>query len=302
MLSSMTLETLQDIQIELSIHQAMMLNIQSRISQLEQRLAVNAARATHPGTPGPQGSEQHSSKYPAYQTRTWQATRENSMHTRSDTLVDANFFLQKPERVPDFSIDFNNIVERLKAPHVAPDIDDIPELTPTSGRAAHSDAEDFGSREARPSYSIFPPSTKHDLMTEIQRTWANLVIQPQGYCAKSEASVLLEAVHKDGALAHTQNIILNRRAGREDDIIERVVEVESKSHLKPPLLLSPPRSRRLPSSTGSLGSEITALPPMPPRTASPRINEIHSRRFKKRVGVWLSSKVFLKRSARVQHN
>ncbi|KAH7066209.1 hypothetical protein BKA63DRAFT_157270 [Paraphoma chrysanthemicola] len=212
-------EILQNIEKELATNRSIMLDIQSRLSLLEQKTSLSPALVTtFPGTKvshsqTPLRSPERKTWWDVYQSFLDSCDSPHSIHES----------VKRPKNFSGFKFDFECSNHNRKTSSAPPDIGDIPELTPTSERPS--------------SIRRAPPSTSK----------------------------------VDQRPRHAGPNPMPRNTHGEDDIVEHVVAVNRLMLPKPPLLQSPPRSRKSANSILSFNNDITALPAMPSQPSSPQI-------------------------------
>ncbi|KAJ4991147.1 hypothetical protein SVAN01_03275 [Stagonosporopsis vannaccii] len=243
-------EMIQNLQSEFATHRAILLDIQSRLSFLEQDAptmvescapevlspVVNELKAPQRPPPPPPPRRASSLIAPGLERQSWWEACQNFAEN-CDTPFNAQEFLKTPSRFEDFDFHFGGLatddgVVRSGTP-VEIDIEDVPALSPESAHHA-SEVEDI---------EIEEPLT---LSPELAR-------QSEDVESRSP-SIFSEGEPRTSGLTvdHCEEI---------DNIVEQIVEFKKPAAL-PPLLLHPPPSGR----TASIMSveEITALPVLPP--------------------------------------
>lgn len=242
-------EMLQSVQSELATHRAMMLDIQSRLSFLEQDtptmvescepdvLSPAEEKIAAPTRPPPPPPRRPSSLIPPGLERQswWQACQ--NFAENCDTPFNATEFLGKPSHFDDFDFHFGGLATdegvRPESTLIL-DIDEVPALSPES--------------EHHPSEVV---------EIELEAPLASSPELGRLSCETVESrspSVFSEAAPRTSGLTmeHREEI---------DNIIEQIVEFKKPAAL-PPLLLHPPPSGRAASILSV--EEITALPDLPP--------------------------------------
>ncbi|KAH7092598.1 hypothetical protein FB567DRAFT_241171 [Paraphoma chrysanthemicola] len=214
-------EILQNIEKELATNRSIMLDIQSRLSLLEQRTGNSPALVK--SVTGVQHSQnQRTLRSP--ERKTWWDVYQSFLDS-CDTPHSIHEPVKRPKNFSGFQFDFECSDYKRKTSSAPPDVGDVPDLTPTSERPSST----------RPA----PPNTSK--------------IDPRhGY---------------------TEPNSMPRDNRGQNDIVEHVVAVDRLMIPKPPLLQSPPRSRKSANSLLSLSNDITALPAMPSQPSSPQISQ-----------------------------
>jgi hypothetical protein len=235
-------EMLQNMQAELATHRAIMLDIQSRLSFIEQDAptmvednapevlspAVNELKP--PSRPPPPPPRRASSLIPpGRESQSWWQACQNFAEN-CDTPFNAQEFLKTPSHFEDFDFHFGGLPtdeEVRPASPVEIDIEDCPALSPEEPTA------DFTTGPV----IVLPESERQ----------SSEVAESRSPSIFSEGAPRISGLTTD----HCEEI---------DNIIEQVVEFKKPAAL-PPLLLHPPPSGR----TASILSveEITALPDLP---------------------------------------
>jgi hypothetical protein len=233
-------ETIQSIQVELATHRALMLDVQARLSFLEQDTTMiednaptmvegNAPEDVSPtdelkppqrSPPPPPPRRASSLIPPGRESQSWWQACQNFAEN-CDTPFNAQEFLGTPSRFEDFDFHFGGLPTAegksegdAVRPVTPPAVEEVPQLSPESQRQS---SESDGPR----SPSIFSDD--------------------EG--APRTSGLTIETIE-------------------EDNIIEQIVEFKKPAAL-PPLLLHPPPSGK----TASLMSveELTALPEVVPK-------------------------------------
>lgn len=246
------LELLESVQGELDKQRALMRDIQSRVSTLEQESNSNTvtrvqSMATPTKTISQIRSKQPSSNLPL-ESRTWWEACQNFAHN-CDTPFNATEFLATPPRFSgldfDFNFDTDDDAHTIVAPSAAPvpDLTDVPGLTPES---EEDDITMYIFSETRPASALSPPADAGAVP---------VITRPR--------AVTFPCVHASDTRTETET---------ETDILERIVEVSRFKMPRPPMLQSPPRSVKSSASVVALedgNEDITALPVMPSREPTP---------------------------------
>lgn len=242
-------EMIQNLQSEFATHRALLLDIQSRLSFLEQDaptmvescapevLSPVMDELKAPQRPPPPPPRRVSSLIaPGLERQSWWQACQNFAEN-CDTPFNAQEFLKTPSRFEDFDFHFGGLATdglvRCEAP-VEIAIEDVPALS--------------------------PESENHDSEVEDIENVEPLTLSPEPARQSSEGvesrspSIFSEGEPRTSGLTmdHCEEI---------DNIVEQIVEFRKPAAL-PPLLLHPPPSGR----TASIMSveEITALPDLPP--------------------------------------
>ncbi|KAF2023262.1 hypothetical protein EK21DRAFT_95045 [Setomelanomma holmii] len=223
---------LGNIEKELAASRSIMLNMESRLSLLEQRIGTGTASAASKDLLASEKREENRIASRAPTTRSWWDVYETFLDS-CDTPLNAHDPQGRPKHFSGFQFDFERHGEQPTSPPVIPDIRDVPDLTPSSERARSTKAS--------------PASGGHST----------------GYCTKP-ATVSPSA---------RNDVII-------DDIVEHVVAVDRMLLPRPPLLQSPPPSRKSPNTITGVGDDLTALPAMPSRPATPQVAQNRNRYFK----------------------
>ncbi|KAH9862830.1 hypothetical protein J1614_010923 [Plenodomus biglobosus] len=245
------LELLESVQGELGKQRALMRDIQTRVSTLEQESNSNTvtrvqSMATPTKTISPIRSKQPSSNLPL-ESRTWWEACQNFAHN-CDTPFNVTEFLATPRRFSGLDFDFNfdndeDDAHTIVAPPAAP----VPELTDVPGLTPEPEEDDM-------TMYIFPETRPATALSPRADTGAVAVI-------RRPRAVTFPCVHASDIKTET-----------ETDILERIVEVSRFKMPRPPMLQSPPRSVKSSASVAALedsNEDITALPVMPPREPTP---------------------------------
>lgn len=130
---------LQNIQNELAAHRKILLNIQHRVSTLEDESnnsANNDAPQNTLRTPeGPDAPSKHNSKLLAPEVSSWWQACQ-TFARNAEPPMSAREFLKTPQRFSGFDLKW----EIPNTPPITPpDVDDIPPLTPASEEGDHSE-------------------------------------------------------------------------------------------------------------------------------------------------------------------
>ena len=217
-------EMLQNIQAELATHRAIMLDVQSRLSLLEQdaptmvgeiapEILSPAEDLKPPQRPPPPPPRRVSSLIPpGRESQSWWQACQNFAEN-CDTPFSAQEFLNTPGQFEDFNFHFGGLTSDEDAPATIP-IETEDTSAPMTGSIRQS-SEDEGSRPA---------------------------------------SIFSEGVPRSSGLTMDT-------CEEPDNIIEQIVEFKKPTAL-PPLLLHPPPSGT--SASVLSVEEITALPDIPP--------------------------------------
>lgn len=188
-------------------------------------------------------------------------------------------------------------------PPLTPNNEDVPALTPTSKQTAHSKNETTITCEPKLRYSIFPTSTRYERMFEMRKTHARLGAETTGNRVADVGGQAIATTQRSTTPPRKQLLcIKGEDSEKRYNIVEQIVDADPRSLQIPPFLQSPPKGRRSRSSLRSLGSDITALPPMPTRSASPLAKQSHQGLFNVRIKSLLMSRGSIKRSDFVRNN
>lgn len=157
-------DMLRSIQAELAMQREIMLDVQARVSSLEQQ--SNNINYTKPGREA-DPSHDSTSRASALtrESRTWWEACQNFAHN-CDTPFPATEFLATPRRFSGFDFNFSTLkTSPPPAEPKTPEVDDVPSLTPGSEHDEHSKASTpercESSHPARPS-STPKPTVKQD--------------------------------------------------------------------------------------------------------------------------------------------
>lgn len=271
-------EMLQNLQTELATHRAIMLDIQSRLSFLEQDaptmvdscgpevLSPVVDELKPPQRSPPPPPPKHASLVipPGRESQSWWQACQNFAEN-CDTPIDPQEFLKTPSPFEDFDFHFGGLAT---ADTVRPEtpvelaIDDVPALSPESERHSSGGA---------------------GIETDVEETVAHSP-EPERQSSESvesrSPSIFSECAPRLSGLTmeHCEEI---------DSIIEQVVEFKKPAAL-PPLLLHPPPSGR----TASILSveEITALPDCPPVVEVSNDPQRHRKSIRSISSKWASLK------------
>lgn len=296
-------DLLRRMQEELTTHRSMITNIQLRLSSLERGLDIEApviapcnTRTSHVTKPQP-------TRYYSHTSSVEQIARQD-FAPRDNPAFNTNKFLSSPRRFSGFQFDFASLDMFPKTPSVAPDIGNVPGLTPTSVKSGQSDIDTVGSRETKPRYSVFPPPTKNKQMFQMRKEYAlhgrPSQKQTNEHTSTSESLNASHNIIKDvTSKFNTQRATTRDDSRSKDDIVEQIVSADTMKRPKPPILQSPPQSRKSTPPAVGLGHEITALPVMPPREPSLR-EPTNQHRYSRSIRSILGSKTAMKRSSCVQ--
>lgn len=243
---------IQSVQTELATHRALMLDIQSRLSFLEQDAptmvescapevlspVVDELKPPQRAPPPPPQRRASLVIPPGRESQSWwqmcQKFAENC-----DTPCDPQEFLKTPGRFEDFDFHLGGPATTDSVRPTTPvelELDNVPALSPDSERHSSRDADfELGANE----------SVAQSPQLERQSSES---VESRSPSIFSEGQPRLSGL----TMEHCEEI---------DNIIEQVVEFKKPAAL-PPLLLHPPPSGR----TASIMSveEITALPDCPP--------------------------------------
>ncbi|KAJ4351991.1 uncharacterized protein N0V89_007337 [Didymosphaeria variabile] len=137
--NSILVGMLQDIQNELVTHRAILLNIQNRVSTLEDE-SIASANKDGPQTTlrAPEGHDapsKHNSKLLAPEASHWWQACKN-FASNAEPPISAREFLKTPQRLSSFDLTWDAPNNPPLAP---PDIDDIPPLSPASDKSDDSE-------------------------------------------------------------------------------------------------------------------------------------------------------------------
>ncbi|KAF2623152.1 hypothetical protein BU25DRAFT_414658 [Macroventuria anomochaeta] len=242
-------EMLQNLQTELATHRAIMLDIQSRLSFIEQdaptMIEDGAPEVLSPATdelkppqrpPPPPPRRASSLIPPGRESQSWWQACQNFAEN-CDTPFNAQVFLKTPSRFEDFDFHFGGLATSEGVQPESPVeivIDETPDSSPESESQPPEDAE-----------------------LDIEKT---LALSPRSERQSSEdAESRPPSIFSEGA-PRTSGLTMDT-CEEIDNIIEQIVEFKKPTAL-PPLLLHPQLSGR----TASILSveEITALPGLPP--------------------------------------
>ncbi|KAH6639208.1 hypothetical protein C7974DRAFT_388031 [Boeremia exigua] len=241
-------EMLQTLQTELATHRTLMLDIQSRLSFLEQdaptMVDLSASEALSspldepkaPSRPPPPPPRRPSSLIePGLERQSWWQACQNFAEN-CDTPFNVKEFITTPSRFEDFDFHFGGLPTDGVRPQtpVEIDIENVPALSPESA-ANDSDVSDI---EVEEPFSLSPEA---------------------GRPSSEDAESLSPSIFSEGA-PRTSGLTMTD-CEDIDNIIEQIVEFRKPAAL-PPLLLHPPPSGR-DASIFSV-EEITALPDLPP--------------------------------------
>ena len=236
-------EMIQDLQAELATQRAIMLDIQSRLSFIEQDAPTMVEDSTieaissaedelkPPSRPPPPPPRRASSLIaPGRESQSWWEACQHFAEN-CDTPFNAQEFLKTPSRFDDFDFHFGGLPtddDTRPASPVEIDIEDCPALSPEQPTASS------------PVEPIIVLSVSERQSSEV-------------------ADSRSPSIFSEGA-PRTSGLTMDD-CEEIDNIIEQVVEFKKPAAL-PPLLLHPPPSGR----TASILSveEITALPDLPP--------------------------------------
>lgn len=242
-------EMLQTVQSELATHRAMMLDIQSRLSFLEQDaptmvescepgvLSPTDEKMAPPSRPPPPPPRRASSLIaPGLERQSWWQACQNFAEN-CDTPFNAQEFLKTPGNFDDFDFHFGGLTSAETVQpqsYLVLDIDEVPALSPES---EHHPAGIVDIELEEPCASSPKPERLSSESVESR-----------------SPSVFSEAAPRTSGLTvdHCEEI---------DNIIEQIVEFKKPAAL-PPLLLHPPPSGKTLSIMSE--EEITALPELQP--------------------------------------
>lgn len=243
-------DMLQNIQTELATHRAIMLDVQSRLSFIEQDAPTMVEDVAlevlspmdepkPPQRPPPPPPRRASSTIlPGMETESWWQACQN-FAGNCDTPFNAQEFLKTPSRFEDFDFHFGGLATDGVRTSTPPEIEDTPNHSP--------DLKRHSSRSARPrSPSIF----------------------------------------SDEGSPRTSGLTMDSYE-EPDSIIEQVVEFK-KPTITPLLLLHPPPTGRC-ASLSSV-EEITALPQLPSPDEVPNDSPRHRKGIRSISSKWASLK------------
>ncbi|KAH7377340.1 hypothetical protein BKA66DRAFT_588925 [Pyrenochaeta sp. MPI-SDFR-AT-0127] len=136
------IEMLQNIQTELTAHRSIMLDIQSRVSNLEHTTRVDNKEGSVrlPEINEVQLPPIKRTSNLTRESQAWWESCQNFAHN-CDTPFNVNEFLKTPRRFSGFDFNFEAMKAKQGTPPMTPEVDDIPGLTPASDRDEHSDAD-----------------------------------------------------------------------------------------------------------------------------------------------------------------
>jgi hypothetical protein len=261
-------DMMRTMQMDFAACRAMMLDIQSRLSLLENGKDVAAPHA---------GSTYQGDAWQVTEYRPFTSGRAPDSH--GDAFVRANDFLGLPRRFSDFRFDFDDTAEKNNTRQ----FDDVSELDITSGRDAYSAK---GGHAAGPRYSVFPQSAKHEPMFEMRRAYARRDSPPQSDKDTEPKGLEMRGrAHTIASFTPTQTE--GRSSQRRDNIELQAAEM---NRMDRPSM--PPSSR-------SLGGDVTTLPALPDLPASPPADATSHRRAKS-MKSFLGSRATFKRSRSVR--
>jgi hypothetical protein len=266
-------DMMRTMQMDFAACRAMMLDIQSRLSLLENGKEIAApghARSTYQGD--------------AWQVTEYRpSTSRHAPGSHVDAFVTANDFLGLPRRFSGFRFDFD--IDD-SAGSTAQQSDHVRKVDSTSGREGCSDG---GGHAAGPRYSVFPQSTKHEPMFEMRRAYARRDSPPQSdQDTEPRALEMRGRAHTIASFTPTWKLDTEGRgSGMQNNITREAVEVEGNER------------PRMPPSSRSLGGAVTALPALPDLPASPPA-EATSHRRAKSMRSFLGSRASFKRSRSVR--
>ncbi|KAK7186713.1 hypothetical protein DPSP01_001066 [Paraphaeosphaeria sporulosa] len=137
--NAILVDMLQNIQNELAAHRTILLNIQDRVSTLEDEsnATVNndAPQLTLRALEGQDAPSKRNSRLLAPEVSSWWQACQ-TFASNAEPPMSAREFLKTPQRLSGF--DFKWEVPNTP-PITPPDVDDVPPLTPTSDEGEHSD-------------------------------------------------------------------------------------------------------------------------------------------------------------------
>ncbi|KAF2013891.1 hypothetical protein BU24DRAFT_424923 [Aaosphaeria arxii CBS 175.79] len=136
------IEMLQNIQAELTTHRTILLDVQHRVTHLENE-SVASLHDDEPLISALQrlegrASKRNSTMVPPPESQSWWQACQNFAHN-SDTPMSANEFLKTPVRFSGLGWEYGVPTRPHTPPLSPPEVDDIPALTPTSEHEEHSD-------------------------------------------------------------------------------------------------------------------------------------------------------------------
>lgn len=265
-------EMLQSVQSELATQRAMMLDIQSRLSFLEQDaptmvescepgvLSPTEEQIAAPSRPPPPPPRRPSSLIaPGLERQSWWQACQNFAEN-CDTPFNAQEFLKTGGSFDDFDFHFGGLTSGgtvQPESYLVLDIDEVPALSPSSEH---------------------PPTEVVDI--ELEEPSLKLGRQSIESVESMSPSVFSEAAPRTSGLTmdHCEEI---------DNIIEQIVEFKKPAAL-PPLLLHPPPSGK-PGSIMSV-EEITALPELQPIEPVISESQRHRKGMRSITNKWASLK------------